>query len=139
MNWEQIQGQWKQLKGKLKMKWGKLTDDDLDFIAGQKDVLVGKIQERYGLQKEEALRQVEEWNSTLGKESVSETEAERDRKLEAARQARQAKRAALLAPVKTGDNASPEANKLDNGPGPSNLDLSSETEAGSAEEQPAKG
>ena len=81
MNWEQIQGQWKQLKGKLKMKWGKLTDDDLDFIAGQKDVLVGKIQERYGLQKEEALRQVEEWNSTLGKESVSETEAERARKL----------------------------------------------------------
>jgi uncharacterized protein YjbJ (UPF0337 family) len=81
MNWEQIQGQWKQLKGKLKMKWGKLTDDDLDVIAGQKDVLVGKIQERYGLKKEDALRQVEEWNSTLGKESVSETEAERDRKV----------------------------------------------------------
>ena len=81
MNWEQIQGQWKQLKGKLKMKWGKLTDDDLDFIAGQKDVLVGKIQERYGLKKEEALRQVEEWNSTLDKESAGETAAERDRKL----------------------------------------------------------
>jgi uncharacterized protein YjbJ (UPF0337 family) len=43
MNWERIQGQWKPLKGKLKMKWSELTDDDLDFIAGQKDVLVGKI------------------------------------------------------------------------------------------------
>jgi uncharacterized protein YjbJ (UPF0337 family) len=77
MNWEQIKGQWTQLKGKIKMKWGKLTDDDLDFIAGQKDVLVGKIQERYGLKKEEAQRQVEEWNSSLGKESAGETEAER--------------------------------------------------------------
>jgi uncharacterized protein YjbJ (UPF0337 family) len=81
MNWEQVQGQWKQLEGKIKMKWGKLTDDDLDFIAGQKEVLVGKIQERYGLKKEEALRQVEEWNSTLGQETVGETAAERDRKL----------------------------------------------------------
>jgi len=79
MNWEQIQGQWKQLKGKLKMKWGRLTDDDLDVIAGQKDILVGKIQERYGLKKEEALRQVEEWNSTLGKESAGETAAEKNR------------------------------------------------------------
>ncbi len=79
MNWEQIQGQWKQLKGKLKMKWGRLTDDDLDVIAGQRDILVGKIQERYGLKKEEALRQVEEWNSTLGKESAGETAAERNR------------------------------------------------------------
>jgi uncharacterized protein YjbJ (UPF0337 family) len=81
MNWEQIQGQWKQLKGKLKMKWGRLTDDDLDFIAGQKDVLVGKIQERYGVKKEEALRQVEEWNSAIDKESAGETAAERERKL----------------------------------------------------------
>jgi uncharacterized protein YjbJ (UPF0337 family) len=79
MNWEQIQGQWKQLKGKLKMKWGRLTDDDLDVIAGQRDILVGKIQERYGLKKEEALRQVEEWNSTLGKESAGETAAEKNR------------------------------------------------------------
>jgi uncharacterized protein YjbJ (UPF0337 family) len=81
MNWEQIRGQWKQLKGKLKMKWGKLTDDDLDFIAGQKDVLVGKIQERYGLKKEEALRQVEEWNSTLNQENSSELADGSDRNL----------------------------------------------------------
>jgi uncharacterized protein YjbJ (UPF0337 family) len=65
-------------EGQVKMKWGKLTDDDLNFIAGQKDVLVGKIQERYGLKKEEAMRQVEEWNSSLG---VGETAAERESKL----------------------------------------------------------
>ena len=81
MNWEQVRGQWKQLQGKIKMKWGKLTDDDLDFIAGQKDVLVGKIQERYGLKKEEAQHQVEEWNASLDREGVDETAAERDRKL----------------------------------------------------------
>ena len=51
MNWDRVQGQWKQLKGKIKTKWGKLTDDDLDIIAGQKDQLIGKIQERYGLKK----------------------------------------------------------------------------------------
>ena len=81
MNSDQMQGKWKQIKGSVKERWGKLTDDDLDFIAGQKDVLVGKIQERYGLKKEEALRQVEEWNATLGPESAGETAAERDRKL----------------------------------------------------------
>lgn len=81
MNWEQIKGQWSQWKGKTKTKWGKLTDDDLEFIAGQKDMLVGKIQERYGLKKEEAMRQVEEWNSSLGQESASETETEQARRL----------------------------------------------------------
>jgi len=58
MNWDRVQGQWKQMKGKAKTKWGKLTDNDLDVIAGQKDQLVGRIQERYGIQKDEAQRQV---------------------------------------------------------------------------------
>jgi uncharacterized protein YjbJ (UPF0337 family) len=79
MNWDRVQGQWKQLKGKIKTKWGKLTDDDLDIIAGQKDQLIGKIQERYGLKKEEAQRQVEEWNATLPDENAAQTEAERSR------------------------------------------------------------
>jgi uncharacterized protein YjbJ (UPF0337 family) len=56
MNWEQIRGQWRQLKGAIKAKWGKLTDDDLDVIAGQQEQLIGKIQERYGIAKEEAHR-----------------------------------------------------------------------------------
>lgn len=61
MNWDRIQGNWKQMKGALRTKWGKLTDDEFDQLAGHKDKLVGKIQERYGIQKDEAERQVNEW------------------------------------------------------------------------------
>jgi uncharacterized protein YjbJ (UPF0337 family) len=61
MNWEQISGGWKQFKGKAKEKWGKLTDDDLDVLEGKRDQLVGKIQQRYGIQKDQAERQVDEW------------------------------------------------------------------------------
>ena len=63
MNWEQIEGKWKQLKGAIKERWGKLTDDDLDVIAGKKDQLLGKLQERYGITKEEAERQINEWSA----------------------------------------------------------------------------
>jgi uncharacterized protein YjbJ (UPF0337 family) len=65
MNWEQIEGQWKQLKGHAKSKWGKLTDDDLKNLVGKKDVLVGKIQQRYGIAKDEAEKQVDEWTAKL--------------------------------------------------------------------------
>jgi uncharacterized protein YjbJ (UPF0337 family) len=65
MNSDQIEGKWKQLKGSVKQKWGKLTDDDLDVIAGKQDELAGKIQERYGITKEEAAKQIREWNTTL--------------------------------------------------------------------------
>ncbi|TWT88254.1 hypothetical protein Mal64_17330 [Pseudobythopirellula maris] len=58
MNWDQIQGKWKQTKGNVKTQWGKLTDDDLDVIDGQRDVLVGKVQEKYGVAKDEAESQV---------------------------------------------------------------------------------
>jgi uncharacterized protein YjbJ (UPF0337 family) len=54
MNWDQVSGNWKQLKGHVKEKWGKLTDDDLEVIAGKRDQLIGKVQERYGITKEEA-------------------------------------------------------------------------------------
>jgi uncharacterized protein YjbJ (UPF0337 family) len=63
MNWAQIEGKWKQFKGSVKQKWGKLTDDDLDVIAGKRDQLVGKIQERYGIGKDEALKQIDDWSS----------------------------------------------------------------------------
>ncbi len=56
MNWDQIEGKWKQAKGSMKQQWGKLTDDDLDVIAGQSEKLVGKLQERYGYAKEDAQR-----------------------------------------------------------------------------------
>ena len=61
MNWDQIEGKWKQSTGKVKEKWGKLTDDDLTVINGRKDQLVGKIQERYGIAKEAAEKQVDEF------------------------------------------------------------------------------
>jgi uncharacterized protein YjbJ (UPF0337 family) len=61
MNWEQAEGKWKQLKGSVKAKWGKLTDSDLDFIDGKRDQLVGRLQERYGIAREEAEKQVNEW------------------------------------------------------------------------------
>ena len=65
MNWDRIEGNWRQLKGKVKQQWGKLTDDDLDVIAGHKDELLGKIQERHGIAKEEAERQVREWQQHI--------------------------------------------------------------------------
>ena len=59
MNRDRIKGNWKQVKGKLKEQWGKLTDDDLDVISGKRDQLLGRIQERHGIAKDEAQRQVE--------------------------------------------------------------------------------
>jgi uncharacterized protein YjbJ (UPF0337 family) len=59
MNWDRIEGNWKVLKGKAREKWGKLTDDQLDVIAGRRDQLLGHLQELYGISKEEAQKQVE--------------------------------------------------------------------------------
>jgi len=64
MNWDQVQGKWTQMKGSVKQQWGKLTDDDLDVIDGSKDKLVGRLQERYGIKKEEAQRQLDAWTQT---------------------------------------------------------------------------
>jgi len=61
MNWDQIEGNWKQLKGKAKQQWGKLTDDELEIIAGKKDQLIGKLQERYGFRKEDAEHVADQW------------------------------------------------------------------------------
>ena len=58
MNWDQVKGNWKQFKGNVKEQWGKLTDDQLDVINGKRDQLAGKIQEAYGIGKEEAERQI---------------------------------------------------------------------------------
>jgi uncharacterized protein YjbJ (UPF0337 family) len=65
MNWDQISGNWKQAKGTVKEKWGQLTDDDLTTINGKRDQLVGRVQERYGIAKEEAERQVKAWEKTM--------------------------------------------------------------------------
>jgi uncharacterized protein YjbJ (UPF0337 family) len=65
MNWDSIKGQWKQVEGKFKQKWGKLTDDDWTRLSGNKDSLVGKLQERYGYQKEQAQKEVDEFVNGL--------------------------------------------------------------------------
>lgn len=52
-----IDGNWKQIRGNVKLRWGKLTDDDLLVIAGKRDQLLGKLQERYGYAKEKAERE----------------------------------------------------------------------------------
>jgi uncharacterized protein YjbJ (UPF0337 family) len=70
MNWDRIEGNWKQLKGKAKQQWGELTDDDLDVIAGKRDVLAGKIQECYGITKDEAEKQLNEWQDMQDKDPV---------------------------------------------------------------------
>jgi uncharacterized protein YjbJ (UPF0337 family) len=65
MNWDQIAGNWKQVKGVVKEKWGKLTDDDVDVIAGKRDILLGKIQERHGIAREEAEKELKAWEDSL--------------------------------------------------------------------------
>jgi uncharacterized protein YjbJ (UPF0337 family) len=61
MNWDRIEGNWKQYKGSVKQQWGKLTDDQLDVSSGKRDLLVGKIQEAYGISKDEAEKQMTAW------------------------------------------------------------------------------
>lgn len=61
MNWDQMEGKWKQMKGGVKKQWAKLTDDDLEYMAGSKDQFVGRLQERYGMAKEDAQKQADTW------------------------------------------------------------------------------
>jgi len=61
MDWNRVEGNWKQLKGRAKQQWGKLTDDDLTASNGRRDELAGKVQERYGIAKDVARKQVDEW------------------------------------------------------------------------------
>jgi len=77
MNSDQMEGKWKQVKGAAKEKWGKLTDDDLDVIAGKSDQLEGKIQERYGITKEEAAKQIRDWDDA----SLRDTDASPQRRV----------------------------------------------------------
>ncbi|HEY9210792.1 MAG TPA: CsbD family protein [Methylotenera sp.] len=65
MNWDRIEGNWKQLSGKALEKWGKLTNDQVDVIAGKRDQLSGKIQEAYGVGKEEADKQIDAFADSI--------------------------------------------------------------------------
>ncbi|MFN7993212.1 MAG: CsbD family protein [Bryobacteraceae bacterium] len=64
MNSDEMQGKWKQLTGAVREKWGKLTDDDLTAIAGKRDQFIGKLQERYGMSREQAERDLDTWERT---------------------------------------------------------------------------
>ena len=61
MNWDRVEGNWKQLKGNVREQWSKLTDDDFEAVAGRKDQLSGKLQERYGMARDDADREIEAW------------------------------------------------------------------------------
>ena len=65
MNWDTVEGKWEQFKGKTREKWAKLTDDDLESIAGKKDRLFGKIQERYGHKREQVEADFDSWLDNL--------------------------------------------------------------------------
>ena len=67
MNWERVAGNWKEFRGKVLEKWGFLTDDELDVIAGKRDMLIGKLEEHYGLTKDRAARVVEDFLEELDK------------------------------------------------------------------------
>ena len=68
MNWDRIEGDWKQFACKAREKWGKLTDSDWHVIGGKKDQLVGRIQERYGVAKDHASREADDWADSLTEE-----------------------------------------------------------------------
>ncbi len=70
MNSDQFEGKWKQLKGSVKQRWANLTDDDVTALSGKKDELIGKLQERYGITREQAQREADEWAGAARSESA---------------------------------------------------------------------
>jgi uncharacterized protein YjbJ (UPF0337 family) len=61
MNWDQVKGNWKQVKGKAKQMWGDFTDDELDVIDGKREELIGRLQARYGYNREKAEEEADNW------------------------------------------------------------------------------
>jgi uncharacterized protein YjbJ (UPF0337 family) len=78
MNWDTIQGKWKQLKGTARERWGKITDNEWSEISGQRERFVGKVQERYGIAREQAEREVDEWCRSLQDTEFREKPRERE-------------------------------------------------------------
>jgi uncharacterized protein YjbJ (UPF0337 family) len=73
MNWDQIAGVWKQTKGSVRERFGKLTDDDFDQIAGNRDKFLGVLQQRYGIARDEAQKRADEWLKTLRDADLKQT------------------------------------------------------------------
>jgi uncharacterized protein YjbJ (UPF0337 family) len=68
MNWDRIEGNWVEFKGKVRERWGKVTDDDLDVVAGKREQLIGVLQNRYGLARDALEREVREFEAELDRE-----------------------------------------------------------------------
>lgn len=65
MNWDQIKGKWTELKGHAREEWGELTDDELQEARGEREQLIGLVQQKYGKAREEAEREVDRWQAKL--------------------------------------------------------------------------
>jgi uncharacterized protein YjbJ (UPF0337 family) len=65
MNWDRIEGNWKEFRGKVQQQWGKLTDDDFDLIRGKRTELAGHLQQRYGIARDQAEREIDSWLRNL--------------------------------------------------------------------------
>jgi uncharacterized protein YjbJ (UPF0337 family) len=65
MNWDRIEGNWKQFKGQVRQQWGKLTDDDMEFVEGKRTELAGRIQQRYGVARDQAEREIDTWLKSM--------------------------------------------------------------------------
>jgi uncharacterized protein YjbJ (UPF0337 family) len=82
MNSDQLEGKWKQVKGEVREKWGKLTDDDIQIVGGRRDQLIGRVQERYGMAREAATKEVDTFLKNLsepGENFTSSTASSNDR------------------------------------------------------------
>jgi uncharacterized protein YjbJ (UPF0337 family) len=82
MDSDQLEGEWKQVKGEVREKWGKLTDDDIQIVDGRRDQLIGRVQERYGMAKEAATKEVDTFLNHLsnaGEDFTSSTASPNDR------------------------------------------------------------
>ena len=77
MNWDRVEGNWKQVMGQAREKWGELSNSDLERAAGRRDQLVGMVQETYGIAKDEAQKQADEWAKALKDEQKTEERAEK--------------------------------------------------------------
>jgi uncharacterized protein YjbJ (UPF0337 family) len=77
MNWDRVEGNWKQVMGQAREKWGELSNSDLERAAGRRDQIVGIVQEKYGIAKDEAQKQVDEWAKALKDEQKAEERAEK--------------------------------------------------------------
>ena len=71
MNWDRIEGNWRQFTGRIKQRWGKLTDDDLDRINGRREELEGSLQETYGIAKDQAKKEIDEFVKRFDKEATA--------------------------------------------------------------------